>query len=55
MEDQDKTMGEIFNDVRRSNAVLRVTLMRTAGLLTDAEFAEFSEELRDVVHRIQSI
>lgn len=54
IEDQNKTMAEIFDDIRRSNAVLRVTLMRTSGLITDEEFAEFSEELRNAVQRIQS-
>jgi hypothetical protein len=55
LQDQDQRMADIFNDMRRSNALPRVALMRRAGLITDDEFAEFSEELRDAVHRMQSI
>jgi hypothetical protein len=29
--------------------------MRTSGLITDEELAEFSEELRNAVERIQGI
>lgn len=55
VQDQDRRMAEIFDDVRRSNAVRRVALMRSSGLISDDEFAKFSEELRDVVQRSQSI
>ncbi|MDB5342629.1 MAG: hypothetical protein JWP89_1006 [Schlesneria sp.] len=55
IQDQNKTMAMIFDDIRRSNALLKVTLMRTSGLITDEEFAEFSEELRETIQRYQSI
>jgi hypothetical protein len=55
VEARNRTMAEIFDDVRRSNAVFRATLMRSSALITDEEFSEFSEELQDAVHRILSI
>ncbi len=53
--DQNKRMAMIFDDMRRSTALYTVTLMRTAGLFTDEEFAEFSEELRETIQRYQGI
>ena len=53
--DQDKKMAEIFDDMRRSTALYTVTLMRTSGLITDEDFAEFSEELRETIQRYQGI
>lgn len=52
--DQDNKMAKIFNEVRRSNALDRVLLLKTSGLITDEEFAEFSEELRDFIERLQN-
>jgi len=54
IQDQNKRMADIFDDMRRSNALFNVTLMRTSGLITDEEFAEFSEELRETIQRYQS-
>jgi hypothetical protein len=48
IEEQDKELSEMFDDLRRSNATWRIGMMRNAGLITDEEYARFSEELRDV-------
>jgi hypothetical protein len=55
LREQDKEMAMIFDDMRRSTALYTVTLMRTSGLITDEEFAEFSEELRETIQRYQGI
>jgi ABC-type nitrate/sulfonate/bicarbonate transport system ATPase subunit len=55
IQDQNKKMARIFDGMRRSTAVYAVTLMRTSGLITDEEFAEFSEELREMIQRYQGI
>jgi len=46
IEEQDKTIARIFNDLRRSNGYSRLEQMREAGLVTVEEFGRFSEEAR---------
>src|SRR5438132_13411745 len=43
---RDEQMGRAFNDVRRSTAIILLTNIREAGLLTDEEFSRFSAETR---------
>lgn len=52
---QDKELGQIFDGLSRSSAVGKLLLMHRAGLLTDAEIAGFSEDIRDVVARDRGI
>lgn len=47
--DRDKELGRAFNDLSRSKAVIQIVQIRSFGLLTEEEFAEFSEELRNIV------
>ena len=42
--EHDKEIADIFNDLRRSTAQLRLMMMRTAGLVTDEEMSRFTEE-----------
>lgn len=44
--DGDDDIATGFNDLRRSNAWLRLVAMRRLGLITDAEFEGFSEQTR---------
>jgi hypothetical protein len=46
---EDKRLAAIFDDLRRSNAVMHLVSMRAAGLVTDDEYAKFSQDLRDTV------
>jgi hypothetical protein len=46
---RDEEIAVAFNDLRRSNAILKLAAMRSRGLVTDEEFGRFSEETRDVV------
>jgi len=54
IENEDGEMAEIFDDLRRSNAVTHLLSMRAAGLVTDEEYADFSQELRDIVDGMQA-
>jgi hypothetical protein len=49
MQERDRTIGEVFNDLRRSVALMRIIYLRRLSLLTDAEFTTFSEEARALV------
>lgn len=42
--DRDREMGNIFNDFRRSTALMQLRLMHTHGLLKPEEISDFSEE-----------
>lgn len=52
IESRDEDLALAFNDVRRSNAIIKLATMRSRGLVTDEEFQRFSDETREVVERI---
>ncbi len=43
LEERDEEVAQLFDDFRRSTAVMQLMLMRRKGLLTDAELGWFSE------------
>lgn len=45
IQERDRELGDAFNDPRRSTALLAITLIRSYGLLTEEEVAEFSPEI----------
>jgi hypothetical protein len=49
MESGNYELGIAFDNLRRSNALLRLTIMKGRGLITDEEFAKFSEETQQRV------
>lgn len=51
----NREMAEAFNDVRRSTALIQLTRIHSLGLLTDQEFAQFSDATRDAVQAIASV
>ena len=53
--ERDDELAEQFNGMSQSKALLRLVGLRFRGLVTDAEFAEFSEELRTEVEQILRI
>jgi hypothetical protein len=56
IQDEDKELGRMFDDLRRSNAVGKLFLMRRAGLLTEEEWAGCSgEEIRSAYTRGQTL
>lgn len=46
-------MARTFDDVRRSNAFVRLAAMRQETVITDDEFANFSPDTRDSVNALQ--
>ena len=53
--EQDKKVALAFDDHRRSTAFLKTMQIHRLGLLTDEEFAEFSEQSRKQVLEVESI
>jgi hypothetical protein len=49
VQQHDREMTAIFDDVRRSNAMMKLALMRSSGLLEELEIASFSEETRAAI------
>jgi len=48
MREEDKTLGDAFDDLKRSNALIKLMQMRSLGLLRDEEFARFGAEVRNL-------
>ncbi len=42
-------LGDAFNDLRRSMAMIQLTYWRRLKLLTEEEFSRFSEHIREAV------
>jgi hypothetical protein len=49
---RDRELADAFNDMRRSRALLRISRLRGLGVLSDDEFAGFSEATRGSVQSI---
>jgi hypothetical protein len=45
--ERDRILGDAFDDMRRSTALLRLSVIHSHGLLTEEEMARFSPEARD--------
>jgi len=48
----DSDIAEMFNDIRRSNAILKLVAWKRYGLLTESELNGFSEETRSTIKAI---
>ena len=55
LEDKDKEIATTYNDIKRSNAIEKIYLMRRHLAMTDTEFSKFSEETQDRVNHILSL
>jgi len=51
MQRRDCDIADGFNDMSRSNAVLRICVLRRLALFREDEFSLFSEELRSEIRR----
>ena len=51
---EDADLAMAFDDIRRSNALSKLTTMRALDLLADEEFAQFSPETRNLVDKVVS-
>ena len=49
IEERDEKLSSAFNDSRRSTAFVHLARIRSFGLLTDDEFAAFSDETQAAV------
>jgi len=49
VQQRDKEVARIFDDLRRSTALLKLAAMRSRGLLTEEEFSRFSDETQGAV------
>jgi len=45
--ERDRMLADAFNDVRRSTALLQLSIIHSHGLFTEEEMAKFSPEARD--------
>lgn len=45
----DREIADTFNDLRRSNALVKLAQMKSLKLLTDEELSQFSEQTREVL------
>lgn len=52
---KDKELATTYNDIKRSNAVLKICEMRRHLAMTDEEFERFTQETRDIVSNILSL
>ena len=43
---KDRELGDAFNDMRRSTAVIQIRIIHTLGVITDNELARFSDSTR---------
>ena len=48
----DKEIASNFNDLRRSNAIMKLALWKRSGLLTEQELNRFSEDTRKIIKNI---
>ena len=49
IERKDRELGEAFNDMRRSTAVIQIRIIRALGVITDNELARFSDSTRNFI------
>ena len=51
MIERNRDLGHAFDDISRSNALVKLIAIRSHGLLTDEEFSRFKSETREAVDR----
>lgn len=52
MRTRDRTLGDAFDDLRRSNALLQLAHIWRLGLIADDEFGRFGTDTQAAVRRI---
>jgi hypothetical protein len=48
-EARDLQISRLFDNIKRSNAVLRLTMMKNESVITNEDLANFSTELRSLI------
>lgn len=49
VQQRDRTIGEAFNDLRRSTAIMRILSICSHRLFTEDEIGRFTQDTRDVI------
>ncbi len=52
VDSEDRNIAEMFNDLKRSNAVLKLATWKRHGLLSEQEISKFSPETRSTIEAI---
>ncbi|HVN70633.1 MAG TPA: hypothetical protein VMU10_01315 [Desulfomonilia bacterium] len=52
MRHEDKELSDMFDDLKRSNAILKLALMRRNSVIPDERFEEFSDKIKFLVDAI---
>jgi hypothetical protein len=55
IEDSDRDIAVVFDDRRRSNAILQIAAAVLRGMMSEDELSSFSEETQERVRRIVAI
>jgi len=55
MRARDREIAKMFDDLKRSNAILMLLALRHYGLLTDDLLEQFSEETRQKIEALNSM
>jgi hypothetical protein len=55
IERANRDLSNVFNDLRRSNAILRLVSMRSDHLITDEEFGRFTLATRQAVNSLIAV
>src|SRR2546430_289516 len=53
--DRDEELARVFDDFRRSTAVMQLAIMRRMALLSDDELSVFSEQTQKTVRGVDSL
>ena len=54
IQQRDQIIGEAFNDLRRSTALMRLITIHSHGLITEDEIGRFTQDTRDVISRLST-
>lgn len=55
MRSEDDEIALMFDDVKRSNAVHKLTAWHRNGLMSDEDLKEFSAETQETIHFLNQI
>jgi hypothetical protein len=55
LQKHDDNLARAFDDIRRSNALSKLMVMRSLSLLTDEEFMRFRPETRNLIKKLVSV
>ncbi len=52
IQEEDDIVAEMFNDLKRSNAVIKLSNWRVHGYLSDEDLSKFSQETQNSIERL---